>query len=252
MDDLTARATRARRRVAVCCAVLMGAVVVASAFLRHHDAGAAMQAASAAPLAAAARLLHRVAATAVLLGAVALVLLARAGPARDVKAQRLAWALLGVALLLSALGIAAGASRSAPVVLANLLGGFAMLALCVRLTMDPARRDGSRGAWAMLGLASLQAAAGAVPECIGLTGCPTFSLAHRIAGVLLALALLMLGLWASSQRRRRSGAMLAVASVALLLTGAVAAASGPLAMPALVVVHNALAATALACLVRLA
>jgi heme A synthase len=237
-------------RVAALCTALMFVVVAASAFLRHH----ADQAAWASELVVA-RQVHRVAATLVLLGAVAMVWLARR--AQDRAALRLASALLGVALLLSAVGIAAGASRAAPVVLVNLLGGFVMLALCARLAMPLQRESTGRAAAIMLALVALQAAAGALasatasPDCVGLTGCEWAALVHRFSGVALAFALIVFGLWAASSLRRRSGTVLAVIGMLLFLLGTLAAGLGSTAVPLLIVMHNALGAAVVVGLVRL-
>jgi cytochrome c oxidase assembly protein subunit 15 len=238
-------------RVAALCTALMFIVIVASSFLRHH----ADQAAWASELSLA-RQVHRVAATLVLLGAVAMVLLARR--AQDRVACRLAPALLGLALLLSAVGVAAGASRAAPVVLVNLLGGFAMLALCVRLGLPLQRQRWDRAATIALAIVVLQAAAGALasatasPECVGLTDCAWPALLHRASGVLLAVGLIVLGLHAAWRQQRWEGAALALLALLLLLVGALSAGIGSTTVAVLVVVHNALAAAALAFLARLA
>jgi heme A synthase len=241
------------RRITLSCVPLMFVVVLASAFLRHHGASTALQAAWSDELALA-RQVHRVAATLVLLGAIAMVvLLRRVGGAP----RACALALLGTALLLSLVGVAAGASRAAPIVLVNLLGGFAMLALCARLAMRaPHRGLGRAAAWA-LGLIALQAAGGvlasttASPQCIGLTDCSVAALWHRVSGVVLAFALVVFGLWAGWRMERREGTLLALLGVALLLVGTLAAGVGSASVPALVVVHNALAAVAVAATVRL-
>ncbi len=238
-------------RVAALCLALMFVVVIASALLRHH----ADQAAWAGDLALA-RQVHRVAATLVLLGAVAMVLLARR--AQDRATLRLASALLGVALLLSAVGIAGGASRAVPVVLVNLLGGFAMLALCARLAMPRVHGGVDRAAGIALALVALQAAAGALasatasPECVGLTDCAWPALAHRVSGVLLAFGLMLLGVHAAWRRERWEGAALALLALLLLLLGVLAAGIGSATLPMLVVVHNAFAAAVVALLARLA
>ncbi len=249
---------RRLRATARACLPAMLVVVAASAFLRHHGASAALQAAWASELAFA-WLLHRVAATAVLLGAVVMVWWAwkarRMAPATGVPFAPAA-ALLGVALLLSAVGLAGGASRAAPVVLINLLGGLTMLALCACLARDPARPGLGRAAWVMVGLVLLQAGAGALAatqasaDCASFLGCVPAAWVHRLAGVLLAFGLAMFGLWAAWRQGRRAGSVVALLGVALLLLGALAAALGSAAPPWLVVLHNAAGALALALLVR--
>jgi hypothetical protein len=249
---------RRLRGTARTCLVAMLVVVAASAFLRHHGASVALQVVWA-PELAVARLLHRVAATLVLLGAMAMVVwawpLRRAAPAGSGPFVPAA-ALLGVALLLSAVGLAGGASRAEPVVLLNLLGGLTMLALCARLSRDPARAGFGRAAWVVSGLVLLQAGAGALAatqasaDCAAFLGCTPAAWAHRLAGVLLAFGLAMFGLWAAWRQGRRAGGVLALLGVLLLLLGALAAVLGSAAPPGLVVLHNAAGALALALLVR--
>jgi hypothetical protein len=245
-------ATPALRRTALLCVALMAVVVMASAFLRHHGAGAALQAAWADELAMA-RLVHRVAATLVLLGAIAMVALARR--ARDAAAVRRASALLGVALLLSAVGLAGGASRVAPVVVINLLGGLAMLALCVRLAAGAADDSGGgRAAGVLLALVALQAAAGAVagtqasPQCVLFTDCSVVAVVHRAGGMLLAPALLVWGAATAWRDQRWDGAALALIALMLSMLGVLAAGIGSRQIPVLAVAHNAFGATAVALL----
>jgi heme A synthase len=251
-------ALRRLRGVARVCAWAMAVVVVASAFLRHFGAGAALQAAWASELALA-RGLHRVAATGVLVGALVMVVLAwrarRAAPA-SMPALAGAGALLGIALVLSAVGVAGGASRAAPVVLVNLVGGLAMLALCAWLARDPAAdRLGSPARWAGA-LVLLQAGLGAVAAaqatlaCDAWVGCVAAAWLHRGLGLALALGLSALGLWAALRRARPAGAMLAMLGAALLGLGAMAALLGGAAPPALALLHNAVAAAALVWLAR--
>jgi hypothetical protein len=246
-------ATRALRRVALLCAALMAQVVVASAFLRHLGATAALQSAWAGELVLA-RQVHRVAATLALIAAVLLVVLARRAQPRH---SALAWCLLGVGLLLSVVGVAAGASRAAGVVLVNLVGGVAMLGLSVRLALDDTRLGAGRVAAVLLVLVALQAAAGALAsthatvDCSGWTGCSAFALAHRAAGVLLALALIVFGVRAAWRLQRPSGAALALTGLLLLLLGTLAAGLGSTALPLLTVLHNAFGAAAVALLARL-
>ena len=257
-DDVRLHAAGTRRRIAALCLASMLVVVIASAFLRHHGAGNALRAAWAGELGLA-RLIHRIAATLVLLGALALVVLARR--ARDRAALLLSSILLGAALLLSAVGVAAGASRAAPVVLINLLGGMVMLALCARLaapSSSPSPPHVARAAACLLAGAALQAAAGAwasahaAPECLGVSDCAAPALLHRVAGLLLGYALLLLGLWARLLGQRRDGGALALVALLLLIIGMLTAGTGSLLMPGLAVLHNALAAVAVALVVRLA
>ncbi len=252
-DVAVPNATLVLRRTAWLCAALMAVVVVASAFLRHHGASAALQAAWASELALA-RQVHRVAATLALIGAVVLVVLARRARSPRVA---LAWCLLGVGLLLSVVGVAGGASRAAPVVVINLLGGLAMLALCVRLAAGDTRAGVGRAAPIVLVLVALQATAGAFAsanasaDCAALTGCSAYALLHRTSGVLLAFTLMAFGGWTAWRLQRPSGATLALIGLLLLLLGTIAAGIGSTTLPVLIVMHNAFGAAAVAALVRL-
>jgi hypothetical protein len=235
----------------------MFVVVAASAFLRHLGATDVLLAAWAGPLASA-RLAHRVTATLVLLCAALMVVLAwRERQGRRGETLALALTLLGVALLLSIVGVVGGASRSLPVVLVNLLGGFTMLSLCARLALPTSRVGVGRAAWLLLAMAAVQAAGGAAAGayapagCVGLTDCGAFALLHRASGAALACALLVFGLWARWRTGRRAAAWLCAGATLLLLVGSLNAGIGGAAAPLLVVAHNLLAAAALACLARL-
>jgi hypothetical protein len=245
--DLSTAAPLALRRIAMLCVALMAVVVVASAFLRHLGASAALQAAWAGELALA-RQVHRVAATLALLGAVVLVVLARRVRSSHVV---LAWCLLGVGLLLSVVGVMAGASRAAPVVLVNLLGGLAMLGLSVRLAAGDTRNGTGRAAAWLLALVALQAAGGAIAStqasalCGLFTDCSVIAVVHRLSGVLLGLGLIAWGARNAWRVQRWEGAALALIALLLTMLGVLAAGIGSLAIPVLVVAHNVLGATAL-------
>jgi hypothetical protein len=250
-------APTAQHRVAAACLALMFAVVCASAFLRHFGAAPVLQATWAAELGWV-RQVHRVAATLVLLGAVAMVWMAWRSRRSGDPSFVLASALLGVALLLSVLGVAAGASRAPFVVLINLMGGLAMLGLCARLAVEPSRRGGAgRIAGVILVFVALQAAGGALastsanPQCVGVVDCSAWALAHRVGGLLLAVALLLYAMVEAWATRRRAAIALIGVALGLWLVGASAAALGSLAVPGVVVVHNLLAAMAVACAARL-
>ena len=134
--------------------LLMLATIVLSAFMRLSQAGLgcddwpacygqslrALQAGAAAPVpvlaphgVAAARLAHRVVASLALVLVLAMVMTTL--PSRPVlrRPGLLALALLALALGLAVLGIVTPGARLPAVVVGNLLGGFAMLALCWRL-----------------------------------------------------------------------------------------------------------------------
>jgi cytochrome c oxidase assembly protein subunit 15 len=142
------------RRAALLCAVLVLAVTSLSAYIRLSKAGLGcadwpqcygqslrqlqqgVEPNTDEPAAtAAARLAHRVAAVSVLLLAVTMAMACLA--TRPVlRAQgATALALIGLALGLAVLGRWSSGARVPAVTMGNLLGGFAMLALCVRLAI---------------------------------------------------------------------------------------------------------------------
>ncbi len=251
MTHTTAKPRLHVEHIARGCVVLMGVVVIASAFLRLHGSNAALAAAWSGELEIA-RGVHRVAATLALLGALWMWWLAR----RDRRAQ----ALVAVGLLLSVLGIVVGASRAATVVMLNLAGGFAMLALCAALATPATNAEYSRTratARALLAIVFVQAAAGAwasataSADCGFVAGCGALPLAHRAAGVLLAAALMVFGARTAWREGRASGAALALLAFLSLLVGLLGAGLGTAGLPVLVIVHNALAAAMVVMLVRL-
>lgn len=138
------------RPLALIGVALMLCVIALSAYMRLSQAGlgcagwpecqgrvlheaAQMVAAPDAPGVAVARRVHRVAASAVLLLTLILTLVALAARPRLWQVGWLALALLLAALALAVLGVLAGGATLPAVVLGNLLGGFAMLALSWRL-----------------------------------------------------------------------------------------------------------------------
>jgi cytochrome c oxidase assembly protein subunit 15 len=158
------------RRLALCSAVLMLATIVLSAFMRLSQAGLGCadwpacygQLGTDEPQRWVewARLAHRVVASAVLVLVVVMVVLSRgSGPSLPPlqRQRRLAWLLLALALALAALGVITPGARVPAVAMGNLIGGFAMLALCWRLAA-PQPRPGAAGAatglgvWGALGL----------------------------------------------------------------------------------------------------
>jgi len=197
-------ATDARRtrlwlpRLAWLCAAMMLAIISISAFIRlvntgvgctpwpacHGQLGSLLPAGGAHPGAsdaavAAARSAHRVVASGSLV--VILVLLSLSLQQRLRRQARHAAGLLALALFLAGLGIAARSSLAPAVTLGNLLAGFCMLVLSVRLARLP---DAGRAApplapwaWAALALTLAQAALGALVSSghAGLS-CPTWGL----------------------------------------------------------------------------
>lgn len=144
------------RRAALLCALLVALITSLSAYIRLSKAGLScpdwpacygqglrdLQQGRAATTGedvatAAARLAHRVVASTALL--LVLALLAASLTARPVawREARVAMALVALALFLAVLGRWSSDARAPAVAIGNLLGGFAMLALCWRLAYRP-------------------------------------------------------------------------------------------------------------------
>ncbi len=195
---------------------------------------------------------HRVAATLVLVVVIVVAALALARPPRRLAAGRLALALLGLALALSALGIVTPGSRAAGVLLGNLLGGLLMLALSWRLVMHLGGWPASipvLARWALIGagLWAAQAAFGALSGSGHWSGAPV---AHLALALLAGSCTLGIGWAARQQGRRAEGTGLLVLTGLQFLLGASAAVSA--AAPSLVLLHNIGAAIGLALLLELA
>jgi cytochrome c oxidase assembly protein subunit 15 len=198
------RRLRLLRVMALICAALMLVTISLSAYMRLSQAGLGCSdwpacyaqglraAQSGKALAstegvALARLAHRAVASVTLVLVIVMVMTALASKPPLKRQGAYAAALLGVAAALAALGIATPGARLPIVAIGNLLGGFVMLALCVRLAastrrMPPARaaNEPRLGAWgiAALVLLCLQLAGGALVSasyaalsCSGLTDC---------------------------------------------------------------------------------
>lgn len=197
------RRLRMLRRMAWICAALMLATITLSAYMRLSQAGLgcidwpacygqglrALQSGDA-PAAghgvALARLAHRVVASATLVLVIVMVMTALLTRPVLKRQSALTLALLGVAVALAVLGIFTPRARLPIVAMGNLLGGFVMLALCVRLA-DSARPPGRAAepesrfgfvAAAALVLLALQLAGGALVSasyaalsCSGLADC---------------------------------------------------------------------------------
>ncbi len=147
--------------MAQACLVLVVLIVVLSAFMRHRGAGLgcegwpdcyaqglgearAGEAAAVGDDVALARLVHRMAASLALVLVVAMALGSFATRPVLRREGGLAIGLLILALGLAALGVATPGSRVPAVTLGNLLGGFAMLALCARMIMVAGAAPGRR------------------------------------------------------------------------------------------------------------
>lgn len=257
----------ALRGFALALVALMLAVIAASAWLRlarphetcapwplcrieHSRAPDAVDDARQAPLAPAVRAVHRAAATLALPVILAILVTALARTPRDGRAARGGALLLAFALGLAVLGVLAGGSRAVPVVLANLLGGFALLAgaWCLLPWSAPPAASVDLRPQARLALAAwlIQIALGV------LSG----KLATSYAGFAhLAWALIAAGSTARlAKRARRAGlrgsgdALLALVAAQWIVGGSAALLGTP---AALIVIHNLSAAAALALLAGL-
>jgi heme a synthase len=259
------------RRLAWACVLLMLVVTSASACLRLAQPRAACAdwpscrsadrpaaTAVAGSLLGAPRVLalvrgtHRLAATLVLLGVLAMAVVALARPPRRPAAGRLALLLLALALGLSALGIITPGSRALGVLLGNLWGGLLMLALSWRLVLEVHGAPGSSPAlarWALVGagLWAAQAALGALSGSARLDAAPV---AHLSFALLAGSCALGVAGVAHRQGRRAEGAALCGVTGLQFLLGASAA--GLAAAPAAVLLHNIGAALGLALLLGLA
>lgn len=254
------------RRIAWAGAAIVLAITTLSAFIRLSRAGVGCEpwpqchvarldmthgqlAALDSPAVAAARIAHRVTASAALLVFIVLLVQLHVGPAARRTPARLAVAIVAVALFLAVLGRMSGDSRSAGVVMANLLAGFGMFALAVQLALSlgdrvcettPPRLRAAT--WVALVFVVAQVVLGAALTAMHDAGRCTTSpvcLAHAGNGVVSLLACMAVALmaWRGASRAPRSVGFLALAQAAL---GGIMLATGvPLA---LALAHNVLAA----------
>lgn len=252
------------RRLCWACVLLMLVVTTASAWLRlaqprpacHdwpgcRDAGrpaVSTAPAAAAPLLALTRGTHRVAASTALVVVIALVALALWRRPRHGVAAGHALVLLALALGLALLGIVTPGSRATAVLLGNLLGGLLMLALAWRLLRCLQGAPAVSGPLAGAALAGMlvwtaQAALGATAGAGSNATAPVAHLALALVALPLAFAV---GGSARRQRRGAEGLALMVLAPLQGLLGAACAAQA--AAPALVLLHNLVAAAGLALL----
>lgn len=269
---LTDPRNRWLRRLALTCVLLMLVVVTSSASLRLaqerpdcggwpgcRDAAAPALAAAAAAAArrhAAApwmgspgvRIAHRTAASATLLAAGALALLALLPRPRRTTIGARALAMIGLALALAALGIVTPGNRSPWVLLGNQLGGLLLLALAwsVWRGLGAAAHDRIRGARAVALLWLLQAALGALSGA-GFGIVPAWT--HLLLAGPALLAAFALGMSGWHRQRRGDALALALAAIAQGLLGLTSMLGA--VMPPLVLLHAISAALGLALLAGL-
>ena len=301
----TARLRLARlRRIALLCAVLLAAVTSLSAFLRHSASGlgchpwpacygqgdravASGAGAEAVTAVGAARLAHRITATLSLLGTIALVVLSLVRRPMLRREAALSLALLTLAMSLALLGIFTPGARVPAVAMANLLGGFVMLALAARLAAPPPRVRLGATAIAVAALLLGQAATGALVSasqaglaCTDLLECTAQARAagwdwqslapwrepvvavgtphaegalaqwlHRLGSFVVAPAVALAGATAWHRGRRRAGAALLGLLTVEVAIGLVIGSTGLPLVP--VLLHNLGTALMLAIVVRL-
>lgn len=198
-----------------------------------------------------ARTVHRAAASMSLLLVIALVCLSLLPRPRERRVGRLALYLLALALGLAALGIVTPGSRSPLVLLGNLLGGYAMLALAWRITRRhhyleaTSARELERRARVASTLWIPQVICGALSG----TGQSAAALIHLGLALPCFLWVLMLGVYARRVGLRAEGAALLLLVIAQPLLGGTAAWLGAPAQA--VALHNLSAALSLALLMGL-
>jgi cytochrome c oxidase assembly protein subunit 15 len=307
MNPVDGRLSMVRRLAWLCVATVL-AVTTLSAFIRVTNAGlgcaewprcygerglrpAAGAAAAADETTAtiAARVAHRVMAVTALFLVVFVIAICFAERPRLRAAGATAIALLALTLFLAVLGRWSSGSRIPAISIANLVGGFAMLALSVRLAigaqtpLTPRLRVAAFVASmvlvAQVAIGGLVSTSHAGLSCVGWSDCvaaarelpwstldprrePTltaqapFNAAgalsqsiHRSLALLLALLLLPLAIGVFRQGRRRTAAVLAALLAAQLVAG-LALAQGSLPL-GLALLHNVLAACLLATIVLL-
>ncbi|OGB04636.1 MAG: hypothetical protein A3E25_07125 [Burkholderiales bacterium RIFCSPHIGHO2_12_FULL_69_20] len=230
-----------------------------------------------------ARLLHRVVATGTLLLAITMLVIGlRAGP-RGRREAVLAALLLVLALGLAVLGVFTAGSRLPAVALGNLLGGFMMLAVAARLVGPPAAPGLGAAAAGVAVLLVAQSAGGALVSasqaglvCNDLRACAELARAagwpwqalnpwfaaglppvdgalvqglHRLAAIVVTLAVAALGWRALRAGRRPEGWALLLLLALQAVLGLVV---GSIGLPLwAVLLHNLASALLLALVVRL-
>jgi heme a synthase len=197
---------------------------------------------------------HRVAASGVLLTVLAIVVLALAWRPRQRAAGALACALLALALALSALGIVTPGSRSAWVMLGNLLGGLAMLGLAWslvgRVSAAPVPMPSGPLARAALAGAILWGVQASLGALAGARLAQPAPIAHLALALLAAPWSFAVGWWACQRGRRPEGAALIALAALQWLLGIAATAWS--AAPAVVLAHNLVAGLGLSLMLGLA
>jgi len=243
-----AGAERTLARTAGFGAGLVFVVVASSAWLRlaTGDAGCPPGGCEAFALADAVRLAHRVAAMGVAVVALLVLLLSWRAPARPVR-RVASVAILVLVGALSVVGRASAGNPPAGVVLANLAGGLALLALVTAVACDAhARALGvggrlARAPLAVVVLLALSIAAGAALSAGVVALTPQAAAAHRITGWFALLVAAFLATSPSTPPAARGPMRLATGAFALSVVIALAGPGTELARW----LHNVLSAAAL-------
>lgn len=236
---------RALARLAWACAALVIAITTLSAYIRLSRAGLGCEpwpqchaqrlempqeqlAALDSRAVLAARIAHRIVASAALLLVIVVLVRACNGSPTFPVQGRIAAAVLGIGLFLAILGRMAGDSRAAPVVMGNLLAGFAMFALTCRLALacgDSPSRNGvepreKAAVLVAIALVAMQAGLGGAlsashegSRCADSLMCN----AHAASGILTALAGVVAGVatWRTGGFAARAVTFIATAQAVL-------------------------------------
>lgn len=205
-----------------------------------------------------ARLAHRIVASSALLLFIVLLVLLHMTAGTPRSPGRLALAIVALAIFLAVLGAAAGPSQSAAVVMGNLLAGFAMFALALRLALSlrdaprpptsPAQRVATASVLLLVVAQGSLGAALAASHEAARCGESLLCNAHRGIGIVTIFAAAAAALVA-----RGAGGAMATALVPLaIVQGALGLALLHWGVPLpLAVTHNAVAAVLAATLVAL-
>lgn len=224
------------------CAALVFVVVAASAWLRLAAAPCPPDGCESFVLADAVRLAHRVAAMGVTIVALVIAALAWKAPIRWGR-RACAVAILALVAALAIVGRGSAGSPPPAVVLANLLGGFTLLAACVGLAAS-ARAPHGRPSVPLAAAGALLLAAiatGGVLSAIPLPDPTALGLVHKAASWASVLAWVLLATGASLAPDARFAARLTAALLVAQVLLALVAAGWPAARW----LHNLLSATAL-------
>lgn len=238
----TSHGDRNLRAYGAACAALVFVVVAASAWLRLAAAPCPPGGCESFVLADAVRLAHRVAAMGVTIVALVIAAIAWKAPARWGR-RGAALAILALVVALALVGRGSAGSPPPAVVLANVLGGFTLLAACVGLAAA-ARVPNGRPSLALAAASALLLAAiatGGVLSAMPPADPTALGLVHKAASWASVAAWILLATGTSLAPGARFTARLTAALLAAQVLLALAAAGWPAARW----MHNLLSAAAL-------